>query len=350
MINGENIGNLGNQGLSGVREGGNAEPFDKIEQYRRYCRETYQGTVEMPTLEIFDKKVEIATEVFPQRDDNGRIRYLFGKGVGAELAIRGEVGDRKKYNNRFPYRTHSDFEIYDYDGNYPTDAAIRDFYTIFGAEEIYPKNRTKALESIPEGYMDDTYETVRYNGREYLVPELEILFLDKYLLQESTPREEGCDAVLLAKEYDLDIDKVLRHYDDFVAKPKYEVIDARYTDEQIQKKKEVTIRRLREVLSYVENDLEECGREKTVESLSNSLNERIQMLSGSMYFNYLSTDIRVEQARDGSFVIGQEYIDKIDEMIRREKDSEKGGITKKRAEIEELLRGIAASKSSATDS
>ena len=52
-----NIENLGGQEPSGVREGGDAEPFDRIEQYRRYCKETYQDTVEMPTLEIFDKKV-----------------------------------------------------------------------------------------------------------------------------------------------------------------------------------------------------------------------------------------------------------------------------------------------------
>lgn len=344
-----NIENLGDQEPSGVREEGDVKPFDKIEQYRRYCEGTYQGTVEMPTLEIFDKKVEIATEVFPQKDDGGRVRYLFGKGVGAELAIRGEVENRKKYNNRFPYRTHSDFEIYDYDGNYSTDVAARDFYTIFGAEERYPKNRTKALNNIPEGYMDDTYETVRYNGREYLVPELEILFLDKYLLQEKTQREEGCDAVLLAKEYDLDIDKVLRHYDDFVAKLGYEVIDAGYTDEEIQKKKEVTIRRLSEVLSSVGSDLEEHGRKKTAESLSDSLNKQLQILRGSMYFNYLPADIRVEQAGDGSFVVGQEYIDRIDEMIRREKESKKEGIAKKRAEIEELLRGIAASRDDTTN-
>ena len=38
--------------------------------------------------------------------------YLFGKGVGVELALRGTVVGREKNPIVFPYRSHSDFEIY----------------------------------------------------------------------------------------------------------------------------------------------------------------------------------------------------------------------------------------------
>ena len=141
----------------------------------------------------------------------------------------------------------------------------------------------------------------------------------------------------------------MSHYDDFFAKSRYEAIDAEYTDENNQKKKESVIRKLREILSNIESDLEELGRDKTAESLSDSLRKQLQIVSSSMYFNYLPADIRVEQAGDGSFVVGQEYIDRMDEMIRQEKESKKEGIAKKRAEIEELLRGIAASRNDTTN-
>ena len=175
----------------------------------------------MPTLLDFDKKIALAIELWPQVNKDGGIDYLFGKGVGVELAIRGQVKGREKNPMSFPYRSHSDFEIYDCDGDdYNEMPEAHDFYAVFGGQELYPKTSTKGLTDIEPGLMDSTYEVVSYNGHDYLVPELELLFLDKYLKMESTPRQEGCDALLLMKQYHLNIDKINLYYEKYFKKPK----------------------------------------------------------------------------------------------------------------------------------
>ena len=174
-----------------------------IEQLKNYNSKTTDtfGII-MPTIEEFDNKIKIAISLWPQINKNGGIDYLFGKGVGVELALRGEVNGRVKNYKNFPYRSHSDFEIYDSLG-YEQIPESSSFVYVFGGQEIYPKTQTKGLACMESDLMDSTYDVVTYQGNTYLIPCLEILFLDKYMKRESTPRQEGYDAFLLMQEYKL---------------------------------------------------------------------------------------------------------------------------------------------------
>jgi len=188
--------------------------MESLEKMKQYNCKTTKGGIIMPSLETFEKKMLLAIKLWPQIGKNGEVQYLLGKGIGVEIALRGEVVGRKKRNNNFPYRSHSDFEIYNCNG-YDVLPESNPFTYVFGGQEWYPKNETKGLKNINPELMDNTYETVVYRGEEYLVPQLEILFLDKFLKQESTPREEGCDALLLLQEYELDLNKVLSYFDEY---------------------------------------------------------------------------------------------------------------------------------------
>ena len=158
--------------------------IDKLKQYNEST--TIDGII-MPTIEDFDNKVRLAISLWPQINENEEISYLFGKGVGVELALRGKVLGREKNNHNFPYRSHSDFEIYDSIG-YERIPESGNFIHVLGAQEIYPKTATKGLHGLDESLMDSTYDVVSYQGGTYLVTCLEILFLDKWMKQESTPR------------------------------------------------------------------------------------------------------------------------------------------------------------------
>ena len=235
---------------------------NELKKLKEYNDSTSINSIMMPTKREFDIKIKLAKKLWPQISETGEINYLLGKGAGVELALLGEVQNRKKNNCNFPYRSHSDFEIYDTLGNYS-----QEFLTVFGAQEIYPKTRTKGLDYIPDGYMDQTYDTVIYDGESYLIPELELLFLDKYMRQEATPREEGCDAMLLLREYKLDINKINDYFERFVRKPN---LDSYYKnrigiyDRQIAK--------LNKLYSYAEDLLAEDNVTTTFENVSTMAN------------------------------------------------------------------------------
>ena len=67
--------------------------------------------------------------------------------------------------------------------------------------------------------MDNTYEVVDYLGSQYLIPELELLFLDKFLRQETTFRSEGIDAKALMMAYKLDLDKIIDYFNKYYLVP-----------------------------------------------------------------------------------------------------------------------------------
>lgn len=186
---------------------------EQIDKLKEWYNNTMVNGIQMPTEQAFYENVLLATSLFPQTE-NENINYMFGKGIGIEVALRGEVANRTKNDIEFPYRSHSDFEMYGMDGDYdPT------FREIFGAQERYPTTKTKGLAQIEPGLMADNAEKVNLDGVTLLVPQLEMLFLDKYLKQESTPRGEGVDAALLAKQYDLDYGRVYKYLLDYSIKP-----------------------------------------------------------------------------------------------------------------------------------
>lgn len=186
---------------------------EQIEKLKEWYKSTKVDGIQMPTEQSFYENVLLALSLFPQVE-NGNINYLFGKGIGIEVALRGNIGNREKNNIKFPYRSHSDFEMYGMDGEYDAN-----FQEIFGSQEKYPTTKTKGLHEIEPGLMHEKTEIIDLDGITVLVPELEILFLDKYLKQESTPRDEGIDALLLAKQYNLDFGLIHKYLFKYNVKP-----------------------------------------------------------------------------------------------------------------------------------
>lgn len=240
---------------------------EKLNKLKNYNEKTTLNGIMMQNIDDFDTKVELAVNVWPQINKENKINYLFGKGVGVELAIQGQVQNRKKHNYNFPYRSHSDFEIYNSNG-YENTNDCKNFLYIFGSQEIYPKTSTKALKEIPVGYMDKTYETVIYNKKTYLIPELELLFLDKYMLQESTKRLDGCDAILLLKSYKLDIEKINSHFNKYIREP-----NLKEFNKKMDSAYEKQIIKLIKLYDIVKQTLKEEGQEQSIEKITEELNE-----------------------------------------------------------------------------
>ena len=86
------------------------------------------------------------------------------------------------------------------------------------------------LKNLPESYMDETHQVVDFYGIEVLVPCLEVLYVDKMLKKESTPRPEGYDAELLAKKYKLNPELCKKLYVEHHGKIEKERIKASIPD------------------------------------------------------------------------------------------------------------------------
>ncbi len=190
---------------------------EQIEQLRQWRRETFAAAngVDMPTRESFYQRTLAAVAFSPQHKDD-KIQYLFGKGQGTEVALQGTAVGRIIKSERIPYRSHSDFDLYGMD-----ESALSNYQgnPIFGGQEYYPSAKTKGLSALPEGFLHATAQTINLGGVEVLVPELELLFLDKLMKQETTPRQEGIDAFLLAKKYQLDAAKLHDYAEQFIVTP-----------------------------------------------------------------------------------------------------------------------------------
>jgi len=159
----------------------------------------------------------------PQRDESGNITYLLGKGAGAELALQGEVDGRNKKMAEVPYRTHSDFEIYGVTtDSYDAIPNSHRFTAVFGGQEIYPVTQTKGLHELPPDYLHETAEVVNYGGVDFLVPSLELQFVDKFEKANETVERrlrEKTDAEWLATAYEMDADLVHATIDSYVIAP-----------------------------------------------------------------------------------------------------------------------------------
>ena len=105
-----------------------------------------------------------------------QVYYLFGKGHAVEIALIGDVQDRIAAKRDFPFRTHSDFDLY----GVPLDVEYSEsFKLVFGAQETYDPTETKGLHNLPPGLLHNTAEKVDLGGLSVLIPQLELLFLDK---------------------------------------------------------------------------------------------------------------------------------------------------------------------------
>lgn len=203
---------------------------EQIEKLADWRRQTMEGGIEMPTEKIFYNKVFVAISLWRQKKEGGGITYILGKGTGVEIALRGNVRGREKRQPAFPYRSHSDFELYAVDVGIEVYSPA--FMTVFGAQEYFPPTKTKGLSHLPPDLLHKTCETVDLGGIDILIPELELMYLDKRFASEATPREDGYDHELLAKRYVLDTEKVLQYLNTFVLPGMRNKIEETYSPEK----------------------------------------------------------------------------------------------------------------------
>jgi hypothetical protein len=210
----------------GLDEIGNfqAEPTnEQLGRLKDWHEQTSKDGIIMPDMDTFTAKMVLARALMPQRDEGGNITYLFGKGAGAELALQGDVVDRTKRVAEVPYRTHSDFEIYGVaTDNYDAIPHGDRFRTVFGGQEIYPVGNTKGLHELPPDYLHQTAETVNFGGLDFLVPRLELQFVDKFeKANEPVERKlrQKTDAEWLASTYEMDQELVHSTIDNYVIAP-----------------------------------------------------------------------------------------------------------------------------------
>ncbi len=280
-----------------------------------------KGGIDMPTEDSFYEKVYLAVSLWPQREDT-KINYLLGKGVGVEVALRGTVVGREKRKIVFPYRTHSDFELYgvDYENetSEQTPSLAKPVYTpgfkqVFGAQEYYPPTKTKGLKDIPPGLLYKTAESVDLGGVRVLVPKLELLFLDKWMAQETTPRAEGNDAELLARQYSLDKDELHEYLQRFVVEPRIKSVEA---DGKV-----LSTRHLSNIERYLiikMKSIEEPTKENMVASLNTEIaqylsidpNVSISGISGKLWI-----PLSADQIDEGGKLIDQSYIDEVNRKV-----------------------------------
>jgi hypothetical protein len=196
---------------------------EQLSELRVWNEATSHDGIIMPDMDTFTAKMVLAHALMPQRDDNGNITYLFGKGAGVELALQGQVEGRSKQVTDVPYRTHSDFEIYGaVTDSYDAIPNSQRFTAVFGGQEIYPATRTKGLHNLPPGYLHETAETVSYGGLDFLVLRLELQFVDKFeKANEAVERRlrEKTDVEWLATTYHMDVDLVHLTIDRYVINP-----------------------------------------------------------------------------------------------------------------------------------
>ena len=277
---------------------------------KQWENETEINGIMMPELEDFYKTLLLAISTHPQKTEDGQINYLLGKGIGVEIALRGKIPTRTQYDTSPIYRSHSDFELYDTKEN-PYSVV---FQEIFGSQEYYPETKTKGLRNIPEGYMDNTYETVILEGYEILVPQLEILFLDKFLRKESTPREGIYDCELLADRYELNVELIKQYLEEY------------YFRYENQMKLDVEERYKKNFARILTRNLnQELYDNQDIKSVVNQWNARIREISETnksvivsgirpeMYIPITQDDVYINE--NGEIALEEEYTLKTMELI-----------------------------------
>lgn len=208
-----------------------------IENLRLWNIETSIEGILMPNYDTFVDKVLLMNFLWEQVSDN-KINYLFGMGIAIELALQGNVINRAKKNKCYPYRSHNEIYLYNVDkqhNNFYNNTIT--FFKVFNNVNIYPKTSTTMLHNLDNNLLDNNYDTVLIHNHKLLIPKLEILFLDSYLSREMSKREEGHDYELLIKEYDLDLDLILRYLEEYYINYNISIGNSKYdnlVDEQIK--------------------------------------------------------------------------------------------------------------------
>ena len=198
-----------------------------IEELRLWNIDSSIDGVLMPDYDSFVDKILVISKLCNQKDNN-KINYLFGMGLGIELALQGNVIGRRKNNNCYPYRKHNEIYLYDVDKNnnyfYNSESPL---FKVFNCL-VYDKTSTTILNNMPVDLMDNNYDMVMIHNHKILIPCLEILFLDSYLSGGMDKRVEGADYELLIREYELDVNKVISYLENYYINYLIDNSDSRY--------------------------------------------------------------------------------------------------------------------------
>lgn len=309
------------------------------EQLMKLCEwrnQTSDGGIEMPTEKIFYEKVLLAVSLYRQQE-GAKNTYLQGKGTGVEIALRGNIKGRTKRPIEFSYRSHSDFELYGVDYLAGENHYTEPFKRVFGAQETFPVTKTKGLNNIPPTLLHDTAEVVDFGGVQVRVPQLELLFLDKYFAQEGTPRPEGCDAELLAKQYVLDRTRTHQYLDQLVIEPAIAQIRT-----GIQKYYQAQLDGIKRNIVFIRREFEENGVNPSSQDLVAKINEKMQkMLNTYGTVNKIISGVRLdlwetlkqEQLDTEGNIIDQELLQRLKTKV---KDMETATLEKYKNKHQEL--------------
>ena len=202
-----------------------------VDELREWNLDSSVDGVLMSNYDIFVDKVLTMIALCKQIDEN-KVNYLFGMGIGIELALQGNVVGRCKNNNCFPYREHNDIYLYSVDNKIYNSLLFK----VFNKIELFDKGKTYMLDKLPDNLLDNNYDIVMIHNHKVLIPCLEILFLDSYLSGGMDRRIEGTDYELLIKEYKLDVDKVINYLENYYINNLIDNNDSKYdslVDEQI---------------------------------------------------------------------------------------------------------------------
>lgn len=326
---------------------------EQIDALARWRKETMSGSIEMPDEDMFYRKTLLAVSLWRQSEGTST-NYLLGKGIGAEVTIRGQVKGRVKRPSHFSYRSHSDFELYgvDYEHDergentsgklvYPDN-----FKTVFGGQEFFPPTKTKGLREVPPELLHETAETVDLGGVEVLVPELELQFLDKWEASGSYHRPEGTDAEVLARQYDLDHEKIHDYLDRFVIQPEIATAQGRPRNNP-----EWHLDRVARQIAFTREQLIEGGTaepslDQVLTRLNADMQRQIQVHSigdamiGGVRLS-LWKDLKPDQIGEGDQIVDPELIRQIEVQMQKDKQETIARFHQKHGELDELFLKIA---------
>jgi len=326
---------------------------EQITQLKEWQKSTTGDLgVIMPTEQDFYRKTLLAVSLWRQQE-GGKTNYLLGKGAGVEVALRGNVQNRTKRPIEFSYRSHSDFELYGVDYNAGDNGTnlggkpvyTEEFQSVFGSQEYFPVTKTKGLKNIPSSLLHDTAEVVDFGGLPVRVPQLELLFLDKYMAKESTPRTEGHDADLLARQYVLDRARIHQYLDQLVIAPAVSEIQ-----ERTQRDYQNQLGGIKRNIGWMKQEFEEAGVDPSPQDLVGKLNERTQamldilgsessVVSSGVRLN-LWEALKPEQVDAEGNVVDQEFLQRLQGKVNQMESTAIEGYRRKHQEIDQLFDRI----------
>jgi hypothetical protein len=245
---------------------------EQLQGLAEWHRATQPGGIDMPDEDTFYKKVLLGVSLWRQKEADN-INYLMGKGVGVEVSLRGTIEGRTKRAVNFPYRSHSDFELYAAYNPGDSNAGKENVYSpqfkrVFGSQEYFPSTDTKGLKKLPPELLYQTAETVNLGGIKVKVPQLELQFLDKWNSAESTPRAEGNDAELLARQYVLDRELIRKYLIELVINRQ-----VRELEQKIQEDIDTQLKSISRLLKGTKASLQEKKQEITTQAMLEDLND-----------------------------------------------------------------------------